>query len=275
MASRKEQKEQARAARLAAEQADAERAQRNRRMMIFGGVLAAVVVIVGVAIAISSSGSNNPTGLVIGTQQKQYEAQVNSLLAGIPQSGATLGKASAPVTVDYYGDLQCPVCADFTLGKGGGGFPQLVSQDVRQGKVKVTYRSFCTATCNNHSQSVFNEQQVAAYAAGMQSQFWQYAELFYREQGDETSNYVDEAFLATLAKQVSQVSGLKVATWQTDRGDPTLLGQVQADGASGTAASVTGTPSLFVRGPKGQEPVVASTGVPSYNEIEQAIKQVT
>ncbi|MGO9754444.1 MAG: DsbA family protein [Solirubrobacteraceae bacterium] len=274
MASRKEQKEQARAARLAAEQARAERAQRNRRMMILGGVLAAVVVIVGVAIAVSSGGSNNPTGIVIGPQEQQYESQVNALLAGIPQSGTTLGKASAPVTLDYYGDLQCPVCRAFTLGQDGGGFPQVISQDVRQGKVKVTYRSFCTATCNNHSQSLFNEQQVAAYAAGMQSQFWQYAELFYREQGDETSNYVNEAFLDTLAKQVSQLSGLKVATWHTDRGDPTLLAQVQADGTAATTAGVGGTPTLFVKGPKGEEPVAANTGIPTYGQIEQAIKQV-
>ncbi len=41
--------------------------------------------------------------------------------------------------------------------------------DVATGKVKVDYRSFCTATCNNHPQSVFNQQQVAAYAAASRS----------------------------------------------------------------------------------------------------------
>jgi protein-disulfide isomerase len=271
MASRKEQKEQARVARLAAERAHAERTQRNRRMLVLGGVIAAVVVIIAVAIAISSNGSSTSSP-VTSTQQKQDEAQVKSLLAGIPQSGTTLGKASAPVTVIYYGDLECPVCQAFTLGEGGGGFPQLVSQDVRQGKVKIIYRSFCTATCNNHPQSVFNDQQVAAYAAGMQNQFWDYAELFYREQQDETSDYVNESFLDGLAAQTAQVSGLKVATWHSDRGDP-LLAQVQADGAAATSDGVTGTPTVFVKGPKGQLQVASS--VPSYAQIEQTIKQTT
>ncbi|MGO9900210.1 MAG: DsbA family protein [Solirubrobacteraceae bacterium] len=270
MASRKEQKEQARAARLAAERALAERAQRNRRMLTLGGVLAAVVVVVAVLIVVSSSGSNNPGGIVTGAKQKQYEAQVNTLLAGIPQSGTTLGKPSAAVSVTYYGDLECPVCKDFTLGQAGGGFPQLVAQDVRQGRVKVTYRSFCTATCNSHSQSVFNDQQVAAYAAGSQNLFWDYAELFYREQGDETTDYVDEKYLDTLA---AQVNGLDIAKWQTDRGDPALLAQVQADEASATADHVSATPSLIVKGPKGSVPLPA--GAASYSELEQAIKLAT
>lgn len=267
MASRKEQKEQARAERLAAEQAQNERARRNRQMLMLGGVLAVVVVIVGVAIAVSSGGgSTTPTGIKIGSAQKQTTAAVDAMLAGIPQSGTTLGKSSAPVTVTYYGDLECPVCADFTLS---GGFPQLVSQDVKQGKAKVTYRSFCTATCNDHSQSLFNTQQVAAYAAGVQNLFWNYAELFYRQQGSETSDYVNESYLDTLA---AQTTGLNVTKWHTDRGDPALLAQVQADAAAGNADRVQGTPTLIVKGPKGAVSVPA--GVPSYSQIEQAIKQV-
>ena len=43
----------------------------------------------------------------------------------------------------YFGDLECPVCQHFTLN---GGFPQLVANEVRQGKVKVVYRAFETAT---------------------------------------------------------------------------------------------------------------------------------
>ena len=55
-----------------------------------------------------------------------------------------------------------------------------------QGKVKVVYRSFCTATCNGPDPSVFNTQQVAGLAAGKQNKFWQYTELFYHEQGRRT-----------------------------------------------------------------------------------------
>ena len=143
------------------------------------------LAVVAVAIAVSSGGSSSSaTGLQSGTKASQTEAQVTTLLSGIPQTGAVLGNPNAKVTMDYYGDLECPICRDFTLN---GGWPQLVANEVRQGKVKVVYRSFQTAT---RDVQTFQTQQVAALAAGKQGKFWNFAELFYHEQGAEDSGYV-------------------------------------------------------------------------------------
>ncbi len=109
----------------------------------------------------------------------------------------------------YYGDYQCPVCKAFTLE---GGFPQLVQNEVRQGKVQVLYKSFCTATCNGPDPSVFTTQQVAGLAAGKQNKFWQYTELFYNQQGQEDTTYVTEAYLTSSA---NQVTGLNLAKWKS------------------------------------------------------------
>ncbi len=38
------------------------------------------------------------------------------MVGGIPQSGNTLGAPNAPVTLQYFGDLECPICKEFTLG---------------------------------------------------------------------------------------------------------------------------------------------------------------
>jgi protein-disulfide isomerase len=267
MASRKEQKDQACAARLAAEREAAARSRKNRQMQLLGIVGVAIVAVAILAVVSASGGGSSTSANPSTPQSKAIVAGVDKLLSGIPQSGTTLGKPSAPVTLTYYGDLECPVCRDFTLT---GGFPQLVSNDVRSGKVKVVYKSFCTATCNDHSPQLFDTQQVAAYAAGKQSLFWNYAELFYHEQGSETSSYVNESYLTGLAKQTSE---LNVSKWHTDRGDPTLLAQVQADGTAGTAAGVQGTPTLIVSGPKGTQPVASS--LPSYSQLEQAISQAS
>src|SRR5438874_263892 len=59
MASRKEQKEQARARRLAEEQARAERTRRQRRLQMLGGVALAAIAVVAVVIAISSGGGSS------------------------------------------------------------------------------------------------------------------------------------------------------------------------------------------------------------------------
>jgi protein-disulfide isomerase len=264
MASRKEQKEQARARRLAEEQARTEKARRDRRLRMIVGVVVGAVAVVAVAIAISSGGGSSATGLQKGTAANKTATTVQNLLAGIPQSGARLGNPSAPVTMTYYGDLECPICQDFTLS---GGFPQLVSKDVRAGKVQVVYKAFQTAT---RDPSVFKNQQVAALAAGEQAKFWNFTELFYHEQGQEDTGYVTEDYLSGLAKQIT---GLNLSKWQSDRGSSTLANQIATDEQKGTAIGVSGTPTLVFKGPKGQATPPAS--VPSYSDLQKVIQQVS
>ena len=271
MASRKEQKEQARAARIAQQEAAAANAQRTRRIQIFGGAIAIAVIVIVVAIVVSSGGSGG--GLKHGKQASAAYKQVNAELAGIPQSGTTLGKPSAKVTMLYFGDLQCPVCADFTTGNGGGGLPQFIQNYVRTGKVKLEYRSFCTATCNNFSngQSLFNTQQTAAYAAGKQNLFWDYAELFYRQQGTEGSGYMTPTFLNKLAEQIPK---LNLSKWQQARKDPSLLSQVTAENTTLAAKyKASGTPEVVMIGPKG--PAVLGSQLFNYSQLQAGVQAVS
>ena len=267
MASRTKQKEEARARRLAEEQERAARLRRQQRMRTIGGAVLVAIIVVVALVLINSSGGGKKGGLQTGTAANATSTTVNQMLAGIPQSGATLGNPKAPVTMTYYGDYQCPVCKDFTLS---GGFPQLVANDVRSGKVKVVYASFCTATCNGPDPNVFNTQQVAGLAAGKQSKFWNFTELFYHEQGQEGTTYVSENYLQGLAKQIP---GLNLGTWQTDRNDASLTSQVNSDQSTAKAIGVSGTPTLVFKGPKGQS--VPSSAVPTYADLQKAINQVS
>jgi len=274
MASRKEQKEQARAERLAKEQELAAQANKNRRFQIFGGVTVAAVIVIVVAIVISTSGGSSGGSSIdapsTAAAKTAYTA-ANSLLKGIPESGTVLGKTSAPVTMTYFGDLECPICRDFTLTY----FPQFVQTEVRTGKVKVDYRSFCTATCNDHSQAIFDLQQTAAYAAGKQNLFWYYAELFYHEQQNELNDYVNNSWLTNLAKSIP---GLDVAKWQTTRtSDKTALQkQVVEDNAEATSAQIDGTPSLFMTGKKGTQQVQGpDDALPDNAELAAAVQAVS
>jgi protein-disulfide isomerase len=133
--------------------------------------------------------------------------------------------------------------------------------------VKVVYKAFQTAT---PSPQTFQTQQVAALAAGKQNHFWDYTELFYREQGAEGTGYVTESYLDGLA---AQVPGMNVSSWRTARNDAALTSQVSSDALAGKTAGVQGTPTLIFQGPKGQ--AAAPTGVPSYSDLQQAIKTVS
>lgn len=169
---------------------------------------------------------------------------VNQLVGGLPQSGTRLGSRTAPVRITLYGDLECPVCRALVSSEG---FARLLAGDVQRGQAQVVYRSFCTTTCDNRNLGVFDVQQAAAYAAGRQGLFWQYALLFYREQGKESTSYVNRRYLIGLA---DQIPGLNLKRWQTDRKSAGLLDQVRSEQAAATRGQLSGTPTLRVRGRK-------------------------
>lgn len=280
MASRQERKQQAREARLEAERAAAASARRSRRVrMLAGAVLTAAIVVAAIIAVSSSGGGGGAHGLAKGAARKSVEASVRSLLAGIPEHGETLGSPHARYTLTFFGDLECPVCAALATGQSldevTGGLPRFIEREVRPGRARIVYRSMCTATCNDFGASLFDEQQIAAYAAGMQNRFWYFEELFYRQQGTEGTPYVTGGFLDQLARQTP---GLRVRTWSRDRRNPELLGQVQADGRAAVrrlplVAGGRGTPGLLMSGPRGTRFV--AEGIVSYGKLRAAIRAVS
>jgi protein-disulfide isomerase len=166
--------------------------------------------------------------------------EINTPLAGIAQSGNTLGEPAAPVALEYFADLQCPFCRDFSLGF----LPSVIQRWVRTGELRIAYRALQTAT---RDPDVFVAQQVAALAAGRQNKAWHFIETFYAEQGEENSGYVTETYLEGIA---SQIPHLDVARWATDGQDPELVKEIANDAAAADQAGLTGTPS-FLLGPSG------------------------
>src|SRR5271154_2263812 len=77
--------------------------------------LAVVAALIATILMATGCGSNAGAPKPGVTQANGTGAEVASLLAGIPQRGNTLGDPTAPVTLEYFGDLQCPFCRQFTL----------------------------------------------------------------------------------------------------------------------------------------------------------------
>jgi protein-disulfide isomerase len=203
----------------------------------------AIVVVILFAVGCSSSQGTSTlsstqaqaTGIE-GTQAQRTDAEVTSLLSGIRQRGSILGDPKAPVTVQYFADLQCPYCRRFTLRV----LPSLIQSYVRRGKLKIEYRSLRTATRNPET---FKIQQVAALAAGRQNKMWNFIDLFYHEQGRENSGYVSERYLRGLAQRVT---GLDLIGWTAASGDPELVLAINRDAHAASNAGMTSTPSFLV-----------------------------
>ena len=241
------------------------RTRRERRLRRTAGLILIVTAFVAVAIAISRGSGNGPPKP--GSPQARADvADVNGLLRGIPQSGVILGSPRAPVTVTVFADLECAVCRGFALGAER----QLISHDVRRGRVKLRYRSLCTATCTGPlGRAGFAGQQAAAYAAGIQNRGWDYIDLFYEEQGSEGSGYVTPRYLDGLARQIP---GLNYQSWRSDKGLRRLQRQVVADARAASGKSFALTPTIVVQGPRGRaQPIV---GQASYPMLRSAINSV-
>ena len=232
---RKERRELAREQRRALERAQEDMRARRKRLRQLASVLGVVVVgIVVVVIASSSGGVKTIAPRSAGARQAANA--VTTLLAGIPQQGNALGAPTAPVTLQYFGDLECPVCRSFTQSA----LPALIGRWVRPGAVRIEYRSLQTAT---REPEVFESQQLAALAAGRQGKLWNFVETFYAEQLQEGSGYVTPRFIDGIAEQVP---GLSPGAWSAARGDPRLAEQLNVDAQAANAQGLDGTPAFLI-----------------------------
>jgi protein-disulfide isomerase len=223
-------------------------------------VAVSTLVLLAAAIAIAAAGGSST--VLAGTSQEMPAEEVDALLAGLPESENSLGSATAPLTLQFFGDLECPTARDFTLEV----LPQVIRKWVRPGEMRIEYRSLRSVS----EPKAFDAQQVAALAAGMQDKLWYYVEYFYREQGLENSGYVTESYLSALARQISS---LNIEAWRSDRSDPQLAAQITEDERVAQAMHLRGTPSFLV-GRTGSVPIFGMGEHSTIKDIDYAAWKV-
>lgn len=201
----------------------------------------ALLLIAGIIVAASAnSGGSAAKRHVVLPRESRATKRTYALLASIPQHGAVLGYPKAPVTLQFFGDLQCVDSRWVMLGA----LPFVIRRWVRTGKLQIRFHSTETDTVRWFE---FREQQVAALAAGRQGKLWHFIDVFYREQGPEFTGYADEAFLYRIAEQ----AGLDMERWGEAREPPEdWVPQIEAEEALAKAKRLDETPSFLI-GPTG------------------------
>ncbi len=154
-----------------------------------------------------------------------------------------LGDPNAPVTLQFFGDLECESAREFVLGA----LPFLIRHWVRGGELRIEYRANPEETL---WPDIYNHQQVAVLAAGMQGMAWNYLDFFYHEQGPEFERYATEHFLQAIAERVP---GLDLTKWAEDRHEARLTRHLKWDRRVASQYAIRYTPAFLV-GPTGKPP---------------------
>lgn len=200
-------------------------------------IVAAAALLAGVAIATSLFGSERGSPSRTSVDGVR---EVRSLLQGIPQRGYELGAPRAPATVVEFVDLQCPFCARLAREA----LPDLIRREVRGGRLRLELRVLAFIGPDS--------ERAARFAAGAarQNKVWQFAELFFRNQGRENSGYVTDNFLRRIG---TAIPGFDVARALAFAQRPEAESDLERARSEAEQLRVSATPTLFFV-PRGGRP---------------------
>ena len=149
-----------------------------------------------------------------------------------PRLANTLGPANAPVTIEFFSDLQCPQCARYE--------PIVKSVRAEFGdKTRLVIRHF---PLSGHEHAML--AACAAEAAANQHKFWEMVEALYKTQWMWARAPAPRTVLLDQAKSV----GLDVDRFQKDLDDDALRERIGADQEHARAVGVKTAPSVVING---------------------------
>ncbi|TML35371.1 MAG: hypothetical protein E6G24_01645 [Actinobacteria bacterium] len=228
--------------------------------VLAAGAGAIALAAVAAALAFALTGGSSPSTPTTAAGTLPDAGSAVQLFKGIPQHGNVLGKASAPVTMVEYIDLQCPVCRAFESDV----MPTIVPRFVKTGKVRVIARPIAFIGPDSV------RGRLAALAAGRQNFFFELAQLLYYNQGSENSGWLDDDLIRSA---FSSIPGLNVAAAEQARTETAIAQEGDRFEAQATADNVTGTPTVLVGKTGGKLTEVVSPDVSNLSAaIQQALK---
>lgn len=232
MASKREQA-RGRAAALRAEAEARAKAERRREQFIRFGISAVVLVaVVAIALVLVNRSDDGPEG-------------TGAIPSGTVDggTGVAVGEESAPVTVDYWFDFQCPFCGEFEANNG-----PVLEELVADGTARVVYHP--AAFLGEESDRAANAFGCAI-DAGRPVEYL--TELFANQPPERTGGYTTDDLLAA-----GSAVGLDDATFQSCVRDGTYAdwGRHVLDAFS--AEGLESTPSVLLNGQALDNPAALS-----------------
>ena len=140
----------------------------------------------------------------------------------------TLGPDKATVTLEEFGDYQCPPC---------GRLSEPMNKLQKQFNLRVIFRNF---PLPNHRWA--KDAAHAAEAASRQGKFWQMHDLLFKEQPVWSQSTDARSLFQAYAGMLQ----LDLNRFRQDMDDPEIQHQIELDQSRGAAIGVKTTPTIFL-----------------------------
>ena len=186
------------------------------------------VIVIGVALTTLGSGT-----LLYRAKRQQLKniPESESVLAKTNTAPAHIrGNPDAPVTLEEFGDFQCPPC---------GKFSEFVEELLKEynSRLRLVFRNF---PLSGHEHA--REAALAAEAAGLQGKFWEMHDTLYREQ----DTWTKAPNVRELFESYAGTIGLNVDQFKKDVDGNKARERVDSDRALADFLGVKATPTLFI-----------------------------
>ena len=181
--------------------------------------------------------------LTVGSGAMLYRAKQRSVAAAAPAAaGATgtgasamtpehvRGASGAPVTLEEFGDFQCPACATTA------GVIQALEK-VYGKRLRMIFRQF-PLPAHQHGR----DAALATEAASLQGRFWEMHDLLYEKQ----ATWSKEPDVRPLFESYAQELHLNVPRFKKDFESEQVAAQVDRQREYGVSRGVQNTPTLFI-----------------------------
>ncbi len=186
------------------------------------------VIVIGIALTTLGSGT-----LLYRAKRQQLKniPESESVLAKTNTDSAHIrGNPDAPVTLEEFGDFQCPPC---------GKFSEFVEELLKEynSRLRLVFRNF---PLSGHEHA--REAALAAEAAGLQRKFWEMHDTLYREQ----ETWTKAPNVRELFESYAGTIGLNVDQFKKDVDGDKARERVDSDRALADFLGVKATPTLFI-----------------------------
>jgi len=145
----------------------------------------------------------------------------------------THGPADAPVTLEEFGDFECPPC--------GMLHPVLQTMEKEFGpRIRIIFREFPLVPTHVHALAAAR----SAEAAGLQGKFWEMHDLLYENQKTWHAAFDARPIFDGYATKI----GLNLEKFRSDSSGEAVAQRIFLDGKRAHAMGVNGTPTVYLNG---------------------------